>query len=194
MIKQAEALIPTRHGSFRMVAYSDLPNDQTPHIAIVHPEVDFTLPVYVRIHSECMTGDVFHSLRCDCGAQLAAALDMIALHKGIVLYLRQEGRGIGIINKLKAYNLQDDGMDTAEANTHLGFEADSRSYEAAIEMLIDLGIHKINLLTNNPDKINAFRESAIEVVCRVPLVIPPGSENIRYYETKRDVFGHALEW
>jgi GTP cyclohydrolase II len=194
MIKQAEALIPTQHGSFRMIAYSDLSDDQTPHIAIVHPEADFKNPVFVRIHSECMTGDVFHSLRCDCGAQLAAALDKVNQFRGVVLYLRQEGRGIGIINKLKAYNLQDEGMDTAEANTHLGFEADARSYEAAIEMLVDMGIQQINLMTNNPDKVDAFNNSGIEVVERIPLIIPPGSENIRYYETKRDVFGHALDW
>jgi len=194
MKRQADALVPTEYGQFRIIAYAESVADLTPHLAIVHKDFNTNRPTFVRIHSECLTGDVFHSHRCDCGDQLSSALHIAGKEKGVVIYLRQEGRGIGIINKLKAYNLQDQGMDTAEANTHLGFEADARIYEPAIRILKDLGITQIHLLTNNPDKVGAFIESNIEIVSRVPLIIPPRTENLKYYETKRDFFGHSLDW
>jgi len=194
MKRQAEALVPTEYGLFRIIAYAEHADDPVPHIAIVHQDFDLDQPPFVRIHSECLTGDVFHSHRCDCGEQLSAAMKIAGEDKGIVIYLRQEGRGIGIINKLKAYNLQDQGMNTAEANTHLGFEADARIYDTAVLILNDLNITKIHLLTNNPEKVKAFAESNIEVVSRKPLVIPPRAENLKYYETKRDFFGHSLDW
>ncbi len=194
MIRQAEALVPTAYGEFNFIAYSDDERDQTPHIAIVSKSFSPSEPVLVRVHSECMTGDIFHSFKCDCGDQLDSSLKAAADSNGLVIYLRQEGRGIGIINKLKAYKLQEQGLDTAQANTHLGFEADSRIYNDAISILTDLGISKIRLLTNNPEKVHAFDNSEIEVIEKLPLIIPPNKENIKYYETKRDVFGHSLKW
>ncbi len=163
-----------------------------PHLALVHETMDNQGPVLVRIHSECMTGDLFGSKRCDCGEQLDKALELAAENGGVVIYLRQEGRGIGLINKLKAYNLQDKGLDTIQANTHLGFEADEREYDIAIKILKDLGIKAICLLTNNPDKIEAIEHSAIHIVHRVPLVIQPKTENLQYLETKRKEMGHLF--
>lgn len=193
MQRQAEARIPTHGGNFQMIAYADKPNEKMPHIAFVADGFDPTRPVPIRIHSECMTGDVFGSRRCDCGEQLDAALQMAAERGGVVIYLRQEGRGIGLINKLKAYNLQDMGLNTVEANTHLGFEADARQYECAIFILQDLGIRAVELMTNNPDKVEALRRSPIEVVARIPVVIPPQADSRAYLETKRDLMGHFLQ-
>ena len=139
---QASGIIPMPQGTFKMIAYSELEEDIAPHFAIVKDTFDAFSPVIVRIHSECITGDLFGSKRCDCGQQLADSLEKIAENGGLVIYLRQEGRGIGIINKLKAYNLQDQGFDTVDANTHLGFEPDERTYEIAFEILKDLGIKK----------------------------------------------------
>lgn len=139
-----------------------------------------------------MTGDVFGSRRCDCGEQLDAALRIAAGQNGVVIYLRQEGRGIGLINKLKAYNLQDQGLNTIEANTHLGFEADARQYQTAIFILNDLGINTIELITNNPDKVEALQGSPIHVAGRIPLVIPPHSQNRDYLLTKQELMGHLL--
>lgn len=190
---QASAIIPMKKGMFKMIAYSEDEDDSAPHFAIVSEKFDAFSPVVVRIHSECFTGDLFHSKRCDCGEQLNQALEVIAELGGIVIYLRQEGRGIGIINKLKAYNLQDDGLDTVDANTHLGFEPDERTYEIAVAILKDLGIKKINLLTNNPQKISAFDKSDIEIVERLSIEITPGSENRKYLETKKTVMGHLLK-
>ncbi len=161
---------------------------------MVHEKFDPSQPVLVRIHSECMTGDLFGSHRCDCGEQLDQSLHLVAGRGGVVIYLRQEGRGIGLINKLKAYNLQDQGLNTADANTHLGFEVDARQYDLALEILSDLGIRQIHLLTNNPDKIEAIEHSDIEIVSRVPLIIPPRTENRAYLETKRALMGHLLKW
>lgn len=192
MFRQAEARIPSRWGHFSMVAYSDKPTERMPHLAFVAEHFDPSRPVPVRIHSECMTGDVFGSRRCDCGEQLDAALRYAHLHGGVVIYLRQEGRGIGLINKLKAYNLQDTGMNTAEANTHLGFEVDARQYECAIFILQDLGIQQIELMTNNPEKVAALRRSPIEVVGRIPVVIAPQSDSVGYLRTKQDLMGHIL--
>ncbi len=189
---QAKARIPTAYGSFDMNAYATTPNDPMPHIAFVSVDVVPARPVAVRIHSECMTGDVFGSRRCDCGEQLDAALRIAAEQGGVVVYLRQEGRGIGLINKLKAYNLQDQGLNTIDANTHLGFEADARQYEAAVAILQDLGITQVNLMTNNPDKVAALQRSEIEVVGRIPIVIAPHADNGTYLRTKQDLMGHIL--
>lgn len=190
--KQAEALMPTEWGNFRMIAFSDSSEDQMPHIAMVHESTDLSQPVRLRIHSECMTGDLFHSKRCDCGEQLDKAMEMCAEKGGLVIYLRQEGRGIGLINKLKAYNLQDDGLNTVDANTHLGFEVDARDFNLAIQILEQLGIEKVHLLTNNPEKLEALEQSPIEVISRIPLKIPAKKENSHYLSTKRDVLGHLL--
>lgn len=163
-----------------------------PHIAFVAQGLDPTKPVAVRIHSECMTGDVFGSRRCDCGEQLEASLHIAAERGGVVIYLRQEGRGIGLINKLKAYNLQDQGLNTAEANTHLGFDVDARQYDCAVFILQDLGIQQVELITNNPVKVEALRRSPIEVVGRIPIVIPPQADSRGYLQTKQDLMGHLL--
>ncbi|MEM6769047.1 MAG: GTP cyclohydrolase II [Bacteroidota bacterium] len=191
--RRAEALIPTPFGEFRMIAYSDDPEAYAPHIALVHPEMDPDSEVVVRIHSECITGDLFGSKRCDCGEQLNRAMLITAQTKGAVIYLRQEGRGIGIINKLKAYQLQDKGLDTIEANLHLGFEIDARHYEVAQGMLADLGISKIQLLTNNPEKVDAFGEGPVKVVRRLPIIIDPVKENEGYLHTKEVSMGHWLK-
>lgn len=192
MKKQAEALIPTPWGNFNMIAFADKPEEWMPHLALVHEDFKPEEPVLTRIHSECITGDLFGSKRCDCGEQLHMALEMVAEAGGVVLYLRQEGRGIGIINKLKAYNLQDRGLDTINANLHLGLEVDARQYDIAIEMMETLGITKIRLLTNNPDKIEAIDHSSIEIVDRIPLIIEPREENLRYLETKQRSMGHLF--
>ena len=193
MKRQAEAMIPTPWGDFNMVAFSESDEDWMPHLALVHKDADPSAPVLVRLHSECITGDLFGCKRCDCGEQLAEALRLAAERGGVVLYLRQEGRGIGIINKLKAYNLQDKGLNTVDANIHLGLEVDARQYNIAIEMLQELGIEKINLLTNNPEKIHAFDDTDIEVVSRVPLIIEPQKENFGYLKTKQDEMGHLFK-
>jgi len=164
-----------------------------PHIALVHEEVDKAKPVLVRLHSECITGDLFGSKRCDCGEQLTKALELAAANGGIVLYLRQEGRGIGIINKLKAYKLQDQGLNTVDANLHLGLEVDARQYDIAVQMLEELDVRQIHLLTNNPDKIDAFEASKVEVLSRVPLIIEPQKENFDYLKTKQDEMGHLFK-
>ncbi len=191
--RRAEALIPTPYGEFRMIAYAGDAEDYTPHLALVHPEMDPTEDVLVRLHSECITGDLFGSKRCDCGEQLDRALRMTAAAKGVVIYLRQEGRGIGIINKLKAYQLQDQGMDTIQANLHLGLEIDARHYDVAQGILRDLDIQKIQLLTNNPNKVDSFGEGPIEVVRRVPIIVSPGKENRNYLRTKQLDMGHWLK-
>ena len=190
--KEAEAIIPTDWGPFRMIAYTSEQLEYVPHVAMVHPDIDVTQPVVVRIHSECLTGDLFHSQRCDCGDQLDAAMKEIAISKGIVIYLRQEGRGIGLINKLKAYNKQDEGLDTVEANLALGLDIDSRNYENAIEILEDLKVKSIKLLTNNPDKVNAFDGTSIDVVERISLEITANDNNRKYLKTKQDSLGHFL--
>ena len=194
LARQAEALIPTPWGNFNMIAFADKKEEWMPHLALVHEKVDITKPVLTRVHSECITGDLFGSKRCDCGEQLDSALESTAQQGGVVLYLRQEGRGIGIINKLKAYNLQDRGLNTVDANLHLGLEADARQYDIAIEMLKILDITQINLLTNNPEKIEAFEHSPIKVVSRVPLIIEPQEENIDYLKTKQKKMGHLFNF
>ena len=190
--RQAEAVLPTPWGEFNMIAYAPDDQDWMPHLALVHKDLDVSKPVLVRVHSECITGDLFGSHRCDCGEQLDAAMRMAAAEGGVVLYLRQEGRGIGIINKLKAYQLQDDGLNTVDANLHLGLEVDARHYDIALDMLCDLGITQIRLMTNNPDKIGAFEQSPVEIVDRVAIIIPPKAENIDYLRTKQNQMGHLF--
>ncbi len=190
--KQVKTAIPTQWGLFNVHAYAETEHETMPHLALVHEDFDPTDTVYLRIHSECMTGDLFSSKRCDCGEQLDSAMKLAAQKGGVILYLRQEGRGIGLIPKLKAYNIQDTGVNTADANTHLGFEVDARRYHDAIEMMEDLGIRSIHLMTNNPLKVEALDNSPIEVMSRVPLVIAPQKENEGYLKTKKDVMGHML--
>ena len=192
MTRQASALIPTPWGEFQMTAFANNANEQMPNVLFAHPDLDINKVVYVRIHSECFTGDVFGSLRCDCGEQLHKSMEIIQEQKGVLIYLRQEGRGIGLIHKLKAYNLQDDGMDTVDANTHLGFKIDSRSYDAALEILNNLGIQKIKLITNNPKKVDFFDQTGINVIERIPIVMEEGVYNKNYIKTKRDKMGHWL--
>ncbi len=175
-----------------MIAYADHETEKMPHLAMVHEKFSTERPVIVRIHSECLTGDVWGSHRCDCGDQLSKAMEITALNGGIIVYLRQEGRGIGIINKIKAYRLQDAGLNTIDANIHLGFEADERSYEIAVTILKDLGVNRIRLLTNNPEKIDALTNQGIEVTERIPLIIQPQSGNAEYLRTKQDHMGHLL--
>ena len=192
MKRQVEAMMPTAWGNFRMMAYADEKDNPMPHIVMVHENFDPKQTVLVRIHSECMTGDLFSSNRCDCGEQLAYALTQIAKEGGILIYLRQEGRGIGLINKLKAYTLQDKGLNTVDANTHLGLEIDARQYDIAIAILEDLAVKAIHLLTNNPLKIDAIEESAIELVSRQAIEIEAKQENKAYLKTKKDLMGHLF--
>ncbi|MGB0424679.1 MAG: GTP cyclohydrolase II [Flavobacteriales bacterium] len=185
-----QARIPSKYGQFTMETFdSGFPH--FPHVALTRKTEEKV--VNVRIHSECMTGDVFASLRCDCGDQLKYAMDYIHKNGGIILYLRQEGRGIGLENKLKAYNLQDEGLNTLDANLELGFHADDREYTDAITYLEKIGVRKINLLTNNPGKIDAFKDTSIEVVERLPVIIKSHSENEEYMATKRDQMGHLFD-
>jgi 3,4-dihydroxy 2-butanone 4-phosphate synthase/GTP cyclohydrolase II len=190
--KVVETALPTEYGEFKAVVYEDVVEPYA-HIALVKGDVRGRERVLVRVHSQCLTGDVFHSLRCDCGAQLAQAMKVIAREgRGVVLYMRQEGRGIGIANKLRAYALQDRGLDTVQANIELGFEPDLRDYGIGAQILSDLGLTSIRLLTNNPRKIIGLRGFGLDVVERVPLVVRPGKKNIRYLVTKRDRLGHLL--
>lgn len=191
-IKQAEALVPTEWGSFYMTAYADDVGDYTPHIVMRHPEMIVDDAVYVRVHSECITGDIFHSQKCDCGEQLQASMRMINEHHGVLIYLRQEGRGIGIINKLKAYKHQERGLDTIQANEALGLDSDYRKYDIASSILQSIGISKINLITNNPDKISGLNQGGIIVVKRIPLIIKPTENSAGYLKTKQDMMGHML--
>ena len=191
--RQADATLPTDWGEFQLYAYSRHEDDPLPHLAMVAEGFDpQNAPTLVRIHSECMTGDVFHSHRCECGEQLDFAMREAAKKGGIVVYLRQEGRGIGLINKLKAYRLQDKGLNTLEANLHLGFAGDARTYEDAATILQDLGVQSVALLTNNPLKINALRELGINVLERLPILIKPKKENSGYLKTKQKEMGHLL--
>jgi 3,4-dihydroxy 2-butanone 4-phosphate synthase/GTP cyclohydrolase II len=189
----AEARIPTAHGSFRAVGYDSL-LDGIEHIALVYGEIGDGTEVLVRVHSECLTGDVFGSLRCDCGPQLDAALEAVASEgRGIVLYMRgHEGRGIGLMHKLQAYQLQDDGADTVDANLALGVPADARDYGTGAQILSDLGVKTMRLLTNNPAKRVGLEGYGLTVVDRVPLSVWPNPENLRYLRTKRDRMGHEL--
>ncbi|HVV24782.1 MAG TPA: bifunctional 3,4-dihydroxy-2-butanone-4-phosphate synthase/GTP cyclohydrolase II [Pseudonocardiaceae bacterium] len=190
----AEARIPTAHGVFRAVGYDSL-LDGIEHVALVYGEIGDGEDLLVRVHSECLTGDVFGSLRCDCGPQLDAALAMVAAEgRGVVLYVRgHEGRGIGLLHKLQAYQLQDNGHDTVDANLALGVPADARDYGTGAQILGDLGVKSMRLLTNNPAKRVGLEGYGLRVVDRVPLPIAPNPENLRYLRTKRDRMGHVLD-
>lgn len=193
--KVVEVNLPTEFGLFRAHAYrSELENDDShTHIALVKGDITSVDSVLVRVHSECLTGDVFGSLRCDCGPQLHAAMKMIEREGvGVLLYMRQEGRGIGIMNKLKAYKLQDDGLDTVDANIALGFPPDLRDYGTGAQILMDLGLKKIRLLTNNPQKIIGLEGYALQIVDRIPLLIEPNEFNSAYMHTKENRMGHLL--
>jgi 3,4-dihydroxy 2-butanone 4-phosphate synthase/GTP cyclohydrolase II len=183
---------PTNHGEFRLHLYRSKV-DNKKQIALVKGNINENKPVLVRMHSECLTGDVFHSLRCDCHDQLNAALDMIERNgAGVIVYMRQEGRGIGLTNKILAYKLQDEGKDTVEANEALGFKPDLRDYGIGAQILLNLGVKKIKLLTNNPKKVVGLQGYGLEIIERVPIEMPPNDNNERYLKTKRDKLGHII--
>jgi 3,4-dihydroxy 2-butanone 4-phosphate synthase/GTP cyclohydrolase II len=189
----AEAKLPTRHGEFTAIAYrSDTDADE--HLALVMGDLDTDEPVLVRVHSECLTGDVFGSLRCDCGDQIGLAMESIAKEgRGVLLYMRQEGRGIGFHNKIRAYALQDEGLDTVEANLSLGFPSDLRDYGIGAQILADLGLSKIRMMTNNPKKVIGLEGYGLEVVETIPIIATPNPYNRRYLATKQKKLGHRLE-
>ncbi|GAA3397805.1 bifunctional 3,4-dihydroxy-2-butanone-4-phosphate synthase/GTP cyclohydrolase II [Streptomyces roseoviridis] len=193
--REAEVHLPTAHGEFTAYGYRSTV-DGVEHVALVHGDIGDGEDVLVRVHSECLTGDVFHSLRCDCGPQLQASMDRITeAGRGVVVYLRgHEGRGIGLLSKLRAYELQERGRDTLDANLELGLPADARDYAAGAQILADLGVRSLRLMTNNPDKIDALTRHGLKVEAREPMPVTAGEHNLRYLRTKRDRMGHDLPW
>jgi len=190
--RAAEAMLPTEFGEFQVIVYESL-TDHLEHLALVKGDVAGKQDVLVRVHSECLTGDILHSMRCDCGTQLHQAMRMINDEGcGVLVYMRQEGRGIGLVNKIKAYHLQDQGLDTVEANIELGFQPDQREYGIGAQILSDIGVTSMRLITNNPVKRAGIEGYGLSVTERVPLVVPPGEFNWRYLETKREKLGHLL--
>jgi 3,4-dihydroxy 2-butanone 4-phosphate synthase / GTP cyclohydrolase II len=188
-----ETVIPTLYGSWRAIAYRSIV-DPDEHVALVMGNIDDGEPTLVRMHSQCVTGDVFQSMRCDCGEQLEKAMQLIGAEgRGVIVYMRQEGRGIGFHNKLRAYALQDDGMDTVEANEALGFEADRRDYGIGMQILVDLGLRKIRFLTNNPRKRLGLEGYGLEMVERVPIIVEPNEFNARYLQIKAEKLGHRFD-
>jgi 3,4-dihydroxy 2-butanone 4-phosphate synthase/GTP cyclohydrolase II len=189
----AEARLPTPFGEFKVIAYKSS-TDPDEHLALVMGDVATDEPVLVRVHSQCLTGDVFHSLRCDCGEQIEMAMKRIAGEgRGVVLYLRQEGRGIGIHNKIKAYALQDEGLDTVEANVSLGFKADQRDYGIGAQILADLGLRNLRLMTNNPKKMSGLESFGLKIIEQLPITTQPNPHNKRYLQTKQKKMGHLLK-
>ena len=193
ILRVAEARLPTRFGDFLAIAYRSA-IDPDEHVALVKGDLNGDKSVLVRVHSECLTGDVFHSMRCDCGEQIDLAMKAIADEgRGIFLYMRQEGRGIGLHNKIRAYALQDQGLDTVEANEALGFGSDLRDYGIGAQILADLGVRKIRLLTNNPRKVIGLEGYGLQVVETVPIICKPNPQNVKYLETKRKKMGHLIK-
>ncbi len=191
--RMAEASLPTRYGEFVAIAYKST-IDPDEHVALVRGDISGEEPVLVRVHSECLTGDIFGSMRCDCGEQINLAMQAIAnVGRGVFLYMRQEGRGIGLHNKIRAYALQDRGMDTVEANESLGFPADLRDYGIGAQILVDLGVKQIRLLTNNPKKVVGLEGYGLKVVETLSLIAPPNPANIHYLKTKQKKMGHLLD-
>lgn len=190
--KTKKANLPTPWGNFLIIGFEE-PNTKKNHLALIYGNIKVKKPILVRIHSECLTGDAFFSLRCDCGFQLKSGLKKIAKNKsGILIYHRQEGRNIGILNKILAYSLQDKGYDTVEANHKLGFKADERNFDICANILKNLGVYKIYLLTNNPKKIKSLKKSGIQVIKRIPLVVGYNIENVNYLNTKKTKLNHLF--
>ncbi|QCX38589.1 GTP cyclohydrolase II [Aureibaculum algae] len=192
IIKGERVQLPTKYGHFELIPFQEKISGLE-HIVLIKGNISTKDNVLTRIHSSCATGDIFGSLKCDCGEQLIASMKLIEKEgQGIIVYLQQEGRGIGLMNKIKAYKLQEQGMDTLEANVHLGFAPDEREYEVGADILNALGVHKIKLLTNNPDKINKLEQSGIKIVERIPIIINSNEFNKDYLSTKETQMGHQL--